>query len=244
MSESIAAQDTPPKNAWQADLEAHAAQVYSQGGEDGVLLRLFERIGTRHRHFVEFGAWDGLHLSNTANLRLHHDWQGLLMEGSDRADGEVVRRELVNAENIEALFDRYDVPADFDLLSIDIDGNDYWVWNALERYQPRVVLVEYNVFFLARTAKTIAYDADHGWDNDDHGLYHGASLAAFDKLARSKGYSLVYTEPYCPNAIFVRDSELPNGVELPSFDALTRWNWLEDGYVEPTPKPGGRWVEV
>ena len=127
---------------WRADLEAHAASVHSQGGEDGVLLRLFERIGTHHRRFVEFGAWDGLHLSNTANLRLHHGWSGLLMEGSDRADGERVRRERIDAENVEALFDRYEVPLDVDLLSIDIDGNDYWVWHALRRYRPRVVIVE------------------------------------------------------------------------------------------------------
>ncbi|MBJ21013.1 MAG: FkbM family methyltransferase [bacterium] len=229
---------------WKEDLEAAAARVYCQGGEDGVLLRLFEKIGTRHRSFVEFGAWDGEHLSNTANLRLNHGWTGLLMEGSERADGELVRRERVDAENVETLFDRYGVDRDFDLLSIDIDGNDYWVWKALERYIPRVVLVEYNIFFRRETAKTIAYDANHGWDREHYGLYHGASLAAFHKLARSKGYRLVYTEPYCPNAIFVRASELAADIELPTLAEWTRWDWQEEGYVEPTPQPGGRWVEV
>lgn len=229
---------------WRKDLEAHASQVHSQGGEDGVLLRLFEKIGARHRHFVEFGAWDGLHLSNTANLRLNHGWSGLLMEGSDRADGELVQRERVDAENIESLFDHYNVPVDFDLLSIDIDGNDYWVWNALERYRPRVVLVEYNVFFLPETAKTIAYNPEHSWDKDNFGFYHGASLAAFEKLARSKGYVLAYTEPYCPNAIFVRESEMPEGVDVPDLAGWTRWDWPEESYVEPAPQPGGSWVNV
>jgi hypothetical protein len=232
------------ENTWRADLEDHAERFYSQGGEDGVLLRLFERLGTRNRFFVEFGAWDGLHLSNTANLRRHHGWSGLLMEGSDRADGRLVRRELVDAENVEALFDQYGVPRDLDLLSIDIDGNDYWVWRAIERYRPRVVIVEYNVFFLPEMAKTIAYDAGHVWDKERYGLYHGASLAAFHKLGRSKGYALAYTEPYCPNAIFVRESELPDGVKLPSLADWTRWDWPEEAYVEPTPQPGGRWVEV
>ena len=234
----------PETNRWRADLEAHAAGVHSQGGEDGVLLRLFERIGARRRAFVEFGAWDGFHWSNTANLRVNHGWTGLLMEGSDRADGALVKREFVHAENVEALFDRYGVPQDFDLLSIDIDGNDYWVWKALERYRPRVVIVEYNVFFLPETAKTIAYDAAHEWDKERHGLYHGASLAAFDKLARDKGYVLAWTEPYCPNAIFVRESELPEGVVLPTLAEWTRWDWPEDGYREPPPPPGGRWVSV
>jgi len=231
-------------NAWREDLECHEARVHSQGGEDGVLLRLFERIGTRHRYFVEFGAWDGLHLSNTANLRLNHGWTGLLMEGSDRADGELVRRERVDADNIEPLLRRYDVPADFDLLSIDIDGNDYWVWKAIESFTPRVVIVEYNVFFLSETAKTIAYDAGHVWDKQDYGRYHGASLAAFAKLARAKGYALAYTEPYCPNAIFVHEAALPPAVELPSLAEWTRWDWPEDAYVEPAPQPGGRWIEV
>ena len=229
---------------WVADLSSHAARVHSQAGEDGLLLRIFDRIGIRHRHFVEFGAWDGLHLSNTANLRLNHGWIGLLMEGSERADGVVVKREYVDAENIESLLARYGVPRDFDLLSIDIDGNDYWVWKAIENFSPRVVIVEYNIFFLRDTAKTIAYDAGHEWDKDQYGFYHGASLAAFDKLAHEKGYALVYTEAYCPNAIFVRRELLSADVKLPSLAELTRWDWAAESYVEPTPQPGGAWVDV
>jgi hypothetical protein len=209
-----------------------------------VLRRLFEHVGVAHRYFVEFGAWDGMHWSNTANLRLHHGWDGLLMEGSDRADGRLVQRERVDAENVETLFERYGVPREFDLLSIDIDGNDYWVWKAIQRYVPRVVIVEYNVFFRRETAKTIAYDASHGWDKERYGRYHGASLAALHKLGREKGYSLAYTEPACPNAIFVRDELLPEGLELPTLEDWTRWDWPVEGYVEPTPQPGGRWVEV
>ena len=105
-------------------------------------------------------------------------------------------------------------------------------------------IVEYNVFFLPKTAKAIAYDAGHVWDKDHYGLYHGASLAAFHKLGRSKGYALAYTEPYCPNAIFVRESELPESVVLPSLLDWTRWDWPPDQYVEPVAPPGRRWVEV
>ena len=106
---------TEPLAHWKDDLESCASSEFSQGGEDGVLLRLFEHIGVAHRYFVEFGAWDGRHLSNTANLRLNHGWSGLLMEGSDRADGVLVQREHVDVENVEALFRRYGVPRDFDL---------------------------------------------------------------------------------------------------------------------------------
>ncbi len=229
---------------WKDDLESSASSSYSQGGEDGVLLRLFEHIGIRSRYFVEFGAWDGETWSNTANLRLNHGWSGLLMDGSERADGTLVQREHVDAENIETLFRRYGVPQDFDLLSIDIDGNDYWVWKAIESFKPRVVIVEYNVFFMPDMAKTIAYDPDHTWDSDHYGLYHGASLAAFEKLGREKGYVLAYTEPYCPNAIFVRESEIAEGIALPTLADWTRWDWPAEGYVEPAVRPGGRWVEV
>lgn len=229
---------------WKADLEASASGTFSQGGEDGVLLRIFEKIGIRHRYFVEFGAWDGVFLSNTANLRLNHGWSGLLLEGSDRADGVLVQRAHVDAENVEALFDQYGVPRDFDLLSIDIDGNDYWVWKAIESFTPRVVVVEYNIFFLEETAKTMAYDAEYLWDKDDFGLYHGASLAAFEKLGREKGYVLAYTEPYCPNAIFVRADQLPEDARRLTLRDWTRWDWREDTYVEPAVRPGGEWVEV
>ena len=219
------------------DLADHEDRVYSQGGEDGVLRRIFEVIGVAHRRYVEFGAWDGKHLSNTANLRLHHGWQGLLMEGSERADESLVRREFVHAENVNALFAKYAVPRDFDLLSIDIDGNDYWVWKAIEPYAPRVVVVEYNIFFGLDQALTIAYDPDHVWDETK---YHGASLAAFVKLAHEKGYSLVHTDSWVPNAFFVRDALLPQGfVERPLGEA-TPWN----RYAASPRVPGRDWVAV
>jgi hypothetical protein len=235
---------TTASEEWKTDLESSASRNYSQGGEDGVLLRLFEKIGIRHRYFVEFGAWDGVHLSNTANLRLNHGWSGLLLEGSDRADGELVKRAHVHAENVEALFRENDVPRDFDLLSIDIDGNDYWVWKAIESFTPRVVIVEYNIFFMWQTAKTMAYDPSYWWDIDNFRKYHGASLAAFEKLGREKGYVLAYTEPYCPNAIFVRAEDLPPGTRMPTILDWTRWDWEEESYVEPAVRPGGRWVDV
>ncbi len=235
---------TAPMETWKDDLEASASSCFSQGGEDGVLQRLFEKIGVLNRRFVEFGAWDGVHHSNTANLRLNHGWSGLLMEGSDRADGDLVKREYVDPENVESLFERYDVPREFDLLSIDIDGHDYWVWKAINAYSPRVVIVEYNIFFLPGSAKTIVYDSDYRWDHESYVKYHGASLAAFEKLGRQKGYVLAFTEPFFPNAIFVREDELPKGVSLPPASEWDRWNWAEDAYVEPTTQPGGRWVDV
>lgn len=219
------------------DLERYEASVYSQCGEDGVIARLFEVIGVTNRRFVEFGAWDGRHLSNTANLRLHHGWTGLLMEGSDRADGELVHREIVTAENVEALFAKYGVPPRFDLLAIDIDGNDYWVWKATRRYVPRVVVIEYNIHFAVHLARTMPYDPEHVWDET---LYHGASLAALRKLGDEKGYALVHADGWAPNAFFVLRSELPAGYSERPIEAVTPWNRFAE-----TPAVDGRpWQAV
>jgi hypothetical protein len=233
-----------PQSSWKEDLESAALSVYSQGGEDGVLLRLFDEIGVHNQTFVEFGAADGERHSNTANLRLQHGWSGLLMEASDHADGSLVQHEYVDPQNVETLFKKYDVPSEFDLLSIDIDGHDYWVWNAIQSYRPHVVIVEYNIFFLPDMARTIAYDSTYRWDHENYVKYHGASLAAFKRLARQKGYALVYTEPFYPNAIFVREDTLPAALTLPEDSEWDRWNWDEDSYVEPTAQPGGEWVAV
>jgi hypothetical protein len=219
------------------NLADYEAQVYSQCGEDGVLQRIFEVIGATNRYFVEFGAWDGKHLSNSANLRLHHGFRGLLMEGSDRADEQLVNREFVHAENVCALFAKYDVPKVFDLLSIDIDGNDYWVWKAITDYRPRVVVMEYNIFFGLHLARTIRYEAEHIWDETK---YHGASLAALRKLAHEKGYALVHADGWAPNAFFVDRAELPAGFEERPIEDVTPWN----AFVETPEVPGKDWVAV
>ncbi|MEE9282003.1 MAG: hypothetical protein V3V67_17675 [Myxococcota bacterium] len=219
-----------------ADLRSHESGVYSQRGEDGVIRRIFECIGTTNRYFVEFGARDGRTESNTAYLRIHLGWRGLLMEGDARLAGPAVRREFVTAENVNRLFARHGVPASFDLLSIDIDGNDYWVWRAL-RYRPRVVVIEYNIFFPPDDAKAIRYDAGHVWDET---RYHGASLAALRKLGEAKGYALVCTESWTPNAFFVLRSELPPGFRERPTGELTPWPYFK-GPLDAGERP---WVAV
>ena len=219
------------------DLAAHERSVYSQCGEDGALERIFGLLGTSNCYFVEFGAHDGLELSNTANLRLHHGWTGLLLEAGGDADGVLVQREFVTAENVNDLFARYGVPHSFDLLSIDIDGNDYWVWKSL-LYRPRVVVIEYNIYFALSKARTIPYDPDFVWDGS---LYCGASLAALRKLGHEKGYALVYTDRWSPNAFFVLRSELPSAWHEPPIREVTNWG----SFDEPTDGARHRpWVSV
>lgn len=218
-------------------LRSHERQVYSQGGEDGVIARIFQCIGTRNRYFVEFGAWDGQHWSNTANLRIHEGWNGLLIDRDGaRRNEALVKPHSITCENVNEVFAQYGVPHDLDLLSMDIDGNEYWVWQALT-YRPRVVVIEYNMGFANDVAKTIAYRPDHEWDDSG---YHGASLAALRKLGRSKGYSLIYTDSWVPNAFFVADEELPPElIDLP-IEQVAAWNQPGEP-SDPLQRP---WVEV
>ncbi len=222
-----------------SDLRRQERQVHSQGGEDGVLQHVFECIGTTNRYFVEFGAWDGRYVSNTAHLRLDHGWSGLLLEGDSEHVSDIVRQEFVTAENVNTLFAKYEVPGVFDLLSIDIDGNEYWVWKALDRYRPRVVVIEYNVFFGIDVSKSMPYEATHRWDNT---MFHGASLAALRKLGREKRYTLLHTESYAPNAFFVDDALLPPDlIDLP-IEEVAAWDW---GLGSEPPIPKGRaWMVI
>ncbi|NLG07438.1 FkbM family methyltransferase [Candidatus Peribacteria bacterium] len=179
---------------------------YSQNGEDGIIHAIFAKIGTTKRYFVEFGAEDGLQC-NTRYLSKHFGWKGLLMDGGYQNASLNLYQEFITAENIEELFQKHEVPERFDLLSIDIDGNDYWVWKAITRWHPRVVIVEYNACIPALPPVTIPYKADFAWDKTD---YYGASLGALHKLGVAKGYTLIGTDKNGVNAFFVLD-ELVDG---------------------------------
>jgi len=196
-------------------------KVYSQGGEDGLLLYIFSQIGAASRCFVEFGIGDGRQC-NTANLSINFGWEGLLMECdqqkadtarqfyaeklAQRAPSVQIAHCLVTAENINQILAHHGLIGEIDLLSIDIDGNDYWVWKAITTVQPRVVLVEYNASLGTEEALTVKYDPNFDrFAKHPSGYYHGASLAAFATLARSKGYYLVGCNSEGVNAFFVRE---------------------------------------
>ena len=191
---------------------------FSQNEEDGILLYLFALIGTTNKTCVELGAGDGLE-NNTANLIVNHGWSGLLVDGdaANVARGRDFYRHCpstwvfpptlvqgwIDAERINALITDNGVRGEIDLLSIDIDGNDYWVWKAIEAVQPRVVVVECHNIWPADRAVTVPYRSDFN-KLDVHPDYSGASLLALVKLGRAKGYRLVGCNRYGFNAFFVR----------------------------------------
>ena len=200
-------------------LERHGRSVYSQNDEDGILAEIFRRIGTGSRRFLEFGVERGLEC-NTLCL-LEQGWSGAWIEAHAPYVAEMeagfrrwvqsgrltVRTAFVLRENIDALIAGLGLPRDVDLLSIDIDGNDYHVWEAITCIEPRVVVIEYNAKFPPPMEWIMTYDASHRWRGDDQ---FGASLESMTRLGRSKGYDLVGCNITGANAFFVR-SELAAG---------------------------------
>lgn len=185
--------------------------VHSQNGEDGLIEHIFSVIGSKNHYFVEFGTGGGLE-NNSANLILNHRWSGLLIEGSETLHRQIsvlyahspqvkVINRFITKENISEIFGSMHVPMEFDLLSIDIDGNDYWVWQALHRYKPRVVIVEYNASYPPPQKKVITYNPNFAWNGTD---YYGASLTSLSLLGKKLGYALIGTESRGVNAFFVR----------------------------------------
>ncbi|HHL70999.1 MAG TPA: hypothetical protein ENJ29_00695 [Bacteroidetes bacterium] len=203
-----------PKYQDDRKLNKYEFQVFSQSGEDGIIREIFERIGVTNRTFVEFGVGNGLQ-NNTVNL-LSQRWRGFWIDGSkDYVEfiqnkfktfidaGELrLFHERITAEGIEAIFDSIGVPDEFDLLSIDIDGNDYWVWKAIEKYSPRVVVIEYNSAFPPPVKWVIKYRPEYVWDGTQ---YFGASLKSMEALGEEKGYKLVGSTFSGINAFFVRE---------------------------------------
>lgn len=188
-------------------------QVHSQFDDDGIINEIFRRIGVTNRYFVEFGAGAG-QISNTCFL-LMQKWRGLWLEG-DKAKIDciyklhksfiengslVVGNAFITAENIESLFRSHGVPEEFDLLSIDIDGNDYHVWKAISTFSPRVVVIEYNARLNASLNFVQDYNAAFSWSGKS---YFGAGLKALELLGSRKGYNLVGCNITGANAFFVR----------------------------------------
>ena len=210
-------------------------RFYSQNGEDGIVQLLLAAVGTETRKTVEICAGDGVEC-NSANLIVNHGWTGLLVDGGDELvttgrrfyeDGAdtwywppTLLKSWVTRDNVNQLVTDAGFSGDIDVLTIDLDGVDYWIWDALDCVRSRVVIVEYNAGWGPEEAVTVPYSDSFAWEMGSQ--YFGASLAAMIKLGASKGYRFVGTHSYGFNAFFVRDDL---GLEaLPTADPRD-WFW-------------------
>lgn len=182
-------------------------KIYAQFGEEALFEWIFKNIGERSRFLVDFGA--GTLNSGLSNSRylIEKGWKGLLMDGNPAEENEFIKKEFITAENIVQLFDKHHVPNDFDLLSIDIDGNDYWVLEKIleSDYSPRVIINEFNGCIPENVDKAMKYNPNHSWGEND---YYGASFLAFKRLCNLHGYTLVH-QVATTNMIFIREDDVP-----------------------------------
>lgn len=195
---------------------------FSQNSEDPVIEAICEELGVTHGTCVEIGVENGREC-NTRNLIERHGWKGLLIDCSHKftnswlhsSKGSFlnVQRHHITAENInDVLFDYgLKFEEDFDLLSIDVDGVDYWLWKAVN-FRPKIVVIEYNAQLPLNEAVAAKYDPNFVWQWD---WYQGASLKALILLAQRKGYQLVYCESNGVNAFFVRGDLIKDHFKLP-----------------------------
>jgi len=191
---------------------------FSQFEEDGILLYIFAAIGTPYKTFIDIGAGNGIN-SNCANFAINFGWKGLFIDGNpaniergrkyyaSNPDTSLYPPTFVNAfiqrENINQLIESAGFAGGVDLMSIDIDGNDYWIWDALTVVEPRVVIIETHIEFGLESI-VVPYDKDYSYPGK-HPDYHGASPTAMEKLARKKGYRLVGANYYGFNTIYVKN---------------------------------------
>lgn len=186
-------------------------RVYSQGNQDGIIEAIFNQIGEGNKRCCEFGARDGIELSNTKLLE-DKGWKRFLFDVAPLSKNVI--KEKITPDNINEVFCFYSV-TDLDFLSIDVDGNDLYLFQALKEL-PRVICIEYNSKFRYDESYSIAKDNNHVWQGDD---YYGASIAALNKIAEQKGYTLVYKVEQL-DAIFVRNDLISPNYKKPSLKEL------------------------
>lgn len=203
-------------------------RVHSQFGDDGILQWLVARLPLLPRSFVEFGVEDYSE-SNTRFLMVNNGWRGLVMDGSREKMARLRRRPwfwrhdlearacFVTRENVNGEIASWAHDKPIGLLHIDVDGNDYWLWDAIHSITPVIVIVEYNAIFGAERAITIPYQADFRRHAAHYsGQYFGASISALTQLANRKGYALIGGNSAGNNAYFVREDFLGDELQAVS----------------------------
>ena len=202
-------------------LVAQRFRLASQNQEDGITIALLKAAGIVTRRFVEIGS--GLSGGNAAFFAREWGWTGVMVDGAGAPRMEQVGRRFpgvravhawVTRENINELIIANGQSGEIDLFSLDLDGVDYWIWEAMDACSPRIVILEYNSMFGPERAVTVPYDPEFD-RHRHHAMYYGASLTAWTRLAARKGYRLVAVEPSGINAFFLRHDVAP---EIPACD--------------------------
>ena len=237
-------------------LDATGYRVFSQFEEDGKLMFIFSVIGMNHKTFVEIGSDDGVN-SNSANLYFNFGWHGLFMDSNPKSIRRGIKFfnkyphpwyykpkficEKVTMENVNVLIEGAGYGGEIGLLSIDIDGNDYWVWEAINVIDPQVVIIEtHNEFGMNNIV--VPYDPDYSYPGK-HPVYHGASPVAINRLAIKKGYRLVGANELGFNFIFVKNELAEQELPEVKVETLLTHPSVKEGYRKFGPIKDWKYVE-
>jgi len=204
------------------NLADYEFKVFSQWGEDGIIQYLSKTIELRHKTFIEFGV-ESFMEANCRFLLMKDNWSGYVIDGSPSNIAKLKSSyfywkyhidavdAFITKDNIDDLLAKSGFDEDLGILSIDIDGNDYFILEAIKTVRPRILICEYNAVFGATRKISVPYEPDFCRARKHYSnLYFGASLSAITFIANKKGYSLVGTNSSGCNAFFVRD-DLLNG---------------------------------
>ncbi|AWK90273.1 FkbM family methyltransferase [Azospirillum thermophilum] len=240
-------------------LEWYGEKIFSQSDEDGIISEIFRRIGCKNKVFVEFGSEVGTE-NNTRNL-LESGWSGLWIEGNpdyaksirwnfrDKISEKILMfsEAYVDVQNINSIIEENGISGEIDFLSIDIDGNDYHVFEAISVINPRVVCLEHNHCYTPCAEYVMPYNPDYRWSAGRSDF--GASLTSMAKLAGRKGYTLVGCSLYGANGFYVRNDLVGDHFTGP-FTPERLFNPLDYEKVVNFPVRGGkpqvgkRWMEA
>ena len=214
-------------------------KVYSQSGEDGIIQNLISKINIKNKIFIEFGVENYLE-SNTRFLLLNNYWSGLVIDGSKeninfiKNDPIYWRTNLkascrfINKDNINEIISSSGVKGNIGLLSIDIDGNDYWVYKSIKVVDPEILVLEYNSFFGKDSNVTVPYEKNFIRDKAHYSkIYYGASISALVNLAKSRGFILVAVNNSGNNLFFVKAKYSNKFKELSIDEAYKEINFRE-----------------
>jgi len=201
---------------------------YSQGGEEAYIAYILKELPTAN-FIVEIGAGDGFHLSNTRYF-IENGYDSILIDADNQGNAEVKMHRIIK-ENVNAILSTYNCPPKFDFLSIDTDGNDFWILDELlTKYSPSFIVAEFNASVQKDKSVSIKYDSNFIWQGDD---YYGFSLEAGKKLAEKHGYTIVFLNNNMN--IFLLRNEFIEGVDIPEytyevsdyFRVSDRTDWVE-----------------
>jgi hypothetical protein len=229
-----------------SNLQDYEFKVFSQWGEDGIIQRLIKSIEIKNKTFIEFGVEDFLE-SNCRFLLMKDNWKGFVIDGSKsnikRLKNSyfywkhhlVAVAKFITKENVEDILAMSGFESDLGILSIDIDGNDFYILEAINEFKPRILICEYNPNFGGARKISIPYKADF-YRNSAHysNLYWGASLAAITFMANKKGYSLVGTNSAGNNAFYVRNDLLNEKLKVLTVESA----YLPSNYREARDQNG------